>query len=1137
MQQNNIYNLFSQPYCTDTWKTFLAEHFHAQFLAQPQILQNIDLKTAQKALYLGFLTLYENGIKREIAVYEVVLQPHILVERSRVQLRNLLRKYWKNIDAAFITYYIPNQEKWRLSYVSELTGFDDDGNYRTILTEPKRFTYLLGEGENVRTPTERFIQLFQKTDTFTLNDVKQAFSVDKVTREFYQEIANWYFTALNHVSFPDDIEKNTETRNATSLIRLITRMIFIWFLKQKELVPGALFEPHSLKTKLKNFNTDQNSHDYYNAILQNLFFATLNQEITKRKFAKDGDINANKQEYGVKNLFRYKELFTIPENEILNLFQSIPFLNGGLFDCLDKTDEQGKVLYLDGFSRNPKKKAIVPDFLFFGTEQIVDLNAVYDTKNKKYIFRGLIEILNRYQFTISENTTLDEDVALDPELLGKVFENLLASYNPETQTTARKATGSFYTPREIVDYMVQESLIAYLKNQLAPHTPEPEQLEPKLRKLFTHEPHDFTQNEVHTIIHALNNCKILDPACGSGAFPMGILQAMTHILQKIDPNNHIWQETQRNKIIGEEIQKLEQDKKAIEGLSDEKVRQKALNAVQERLQEIEHIFNTQYNFDDYARKLFLIENCIYGVDIQPIAIQISKLRFFISLVIDQKTDKNPDNNFGIRPLPNLETKFVAANTLIPLNKPVKAQIIEIRNPLIEAKEQELKRIRHEYFTATTRKQKLDLQKQDKAIRQEIATLLENDDWNTLVAQQIASFDPYNQNTSSQWFDPEWMFGLKPQNNGYFDIVIGNPPYGAKLTDNELKYTKQKYTIKTSETAILFIEKGFMLGNAASIIAYIIPKPFTYASNYASARDFLEKELVILVDCGKAFENVELETCVIIAVKNNQLNKYKSLLYEKDKTFTFIANINKELKKRFGFYPNGITETEIKIGNKIYENSILLNDIAHNSRGEMLQKHLVTEGRYPLIGGKEIDRYNIRSIKGFFNDTNLISNKCRIKTNSILVQRIIAHITKPYEHIKITACIPKTDNIFLLDTINQITINDSKIDIKYVWSLLNSKLVNWYCYLFVLGKAIRTMQFDNPITARLPIFNASESQQAPFIALANEILAIKEQNPDADVSHLERQIDILVYKLYNLTYDEVKVIDPLFPLSAEEYEAM
>ena len=338
--------------------------------------------------------------------------------------------------------------------------------------------------------------------------------------------------------------------------------------------------------------------------------------------------------------------FVNPESA-LQLFEDIPFLNGGLFECLDREDENGKVQYLDGFSRNKKKHPWAPNELFFGKSRVVDLSAIYaDKKRRKQRVRGLIHILSGYKFTIVENTPIEQEIALDPELLGQVFENLLASYNPETQTTARKQTGSFYTPRPIVDYMVTESLKCYLKGELCKRLPDilEADADEGLDILFsyTEREHAFTEEERAILIEAIDNCKILDPACGSGAFPMGALHKLVFILQKLDPHNEQWMRRQIDK--------------ATE-IDDVQAREAAIDAIERAFAD---------NELDYGRKLYLIENCLYGVDIQPIAIQITKLRCFISLVCDQRANRNKAKNYGIRPLPNLETKFVAANTLIRL---------------------------------------------------------------------------------------------------------------------------------------------------------------------------------------------------------------------------------------------------------------------------------------------------------------------------------------------------------------------------------------------------------------------------------------------------------------------------------------
>jgi type I restriction-modification system DNA methylase subunit len=688
------------------------------------------------------------------------------------------------------------------------------------------------------------------------NAWRKTLDIKELNKRFYQELANWYFWAMDHVRFPDDVEKDRPILNATSLIRLITRVIFIWFIKEKGLVPEALFDKNELARVLKAFAKDDNSHGYYHAILQNLFFGTLNQKMDERGFAREGSFQENKNNYGIKNLFRYANNFAVSEKEALDLFKDIPFLNGGLFDCLDKEDEQGKVLYTDGFSRNARKQAIIPDFLFFGAEREYDLNAVYGTKNKGYKTKGLIEILSGYKFTVAENTPVEEEVALDPELLGKVFENLLASYNPETQTTARKQTGSFYTPREIVNYMVDESLKAYLKQVLSDNLNiKAEDARAGLDILFsyTEREHALTPDETRALIQAIDSCKILDPACGSGAFPMGILHKLVHILHKLDPKNEQWKERQ--------IQKARR-------IDDPAIRDHLIA-------DIESAFEN--NELDYGRKLFLIENCIFGVDIQPIAVQIAKLRFFISLVVDQ--NKQPDKeNLGIRSLPNLETKFVAANTLIELEKPDQQMNLFANKEVIDL-EEKLKELRHQYFSAKNRKKKIACQKEDKTLRQKIAGLLMNDGWAQESAKQIVAFDPYDQNAGSPFFDPGWMFGITEG----FDIVIGNPPYlriqGVQETNPELiPYAKKHFKSAAKgnwDLYVLFTEKGFGLLRPHGILAFIQPHKFFQAEFGAAIRNYISKSkgiyLIVHFGAEQMFESATNYTCLFFLQKQPRRN--------------------------------------------------------------------------------------------------------------------------------------------------------------------------------------------------------------------------------------------------------------------------
>jgi len=596
---------------------------------------------------------------------------------------------------------------------------------------------------------------------------QKVLDVSELNKRFYQEIANWYFWAKEIVKFPNGSNLPEEEHLSISVIRLITRMIFVWFLKEKGLIPNNLFDKQRID-EILNFQ-DPLGSTYYKAILQNLFFATLNQEMNtennpnQRRFA-DTNGSFPSEDYLETHLFRYKSFFKHPENA-LTLFQTIPFLNGGLFECLDKRiekDGKGFELRLDGFSEKPNKQPSVPDFLFFQSEEKeVDLNEIFETRGKTYKVRGLIDIFQSYKFTVDENTPIEEEIALDPELMGQVFENLLAAYNPETDVTARKQTGSFYTPREIVNYMVDESLFGYLRTTIDPDNSDNSSAN-RINDLLSYkeESYSFSEYEKEKLIYSIDHLKILDPACGSGAFPMGMLQKLVFILHKLDPNNERWEKRQITKL-------YELIKNAEKGIEDASLREQTITGIQQQIEEVKEAFGRKEL--NYGRKLFLLENCIYGVDIQPIASQISKLRCFISLIVDQQVDDNKYNR-GIRPLPNLETKFVAANTLIQINRPSQLTFI---SPEVKQKQDELNDLRQRrHFLAPTWSKKKQIREKDKILRNELVILLQKDGWPNDIAKMLANWDPYDQNSSVGYFDPKWMFGIEDG----FDIVIGNPPY-------------------------------------------------------------------------------------------------------------------------------------------------------------------------------------------------------------------------------------------------------------------------------------------------------------------------------------------------------------------------
>ena len=743
-----------------------------------------------------------------------------------------------------------------------------------------------------------------------------ALDTDALNKKFYQELFNWFTRALDAAQFPP----NGGVAPKDHIIRMLTRLIFIWFIKEKTLVHPNLFIEEQVKELLKDYDRD-NGDSYYRAVLQNLFFATLNTEIDKRRFSRD-----NRADHRNPGLYRYKDLMAKPD-DMLAMFKDTPFVNGGLFDCLD--DFAGAAAggrRVDCFTNNlsQRKELSVPNRLFFGEH-------------------GLIALFHRYKFTVEENTPLEQEVALDPELLGNVFENLLAATTRETQETARKQTGSYYTPRAVVDYMVDESLIAALSEKIAPDDGNKpclaKRLRTNLRQLLNYGEDDEAAAaafksvaERKSIVKAVAELKIIDPAVGSGAFPMGILHKLTLALRRIDPDNDLWAAAQVEIAVDRtrQVYAAENDAQRREHI------QRRINADFER-----------HKDSDFGRKLYLIQNAIYGVDIQPIAAQIAKLRFFISLAIEQSRSNDSADNYGIRALPNLETRFVAANALIGLTPGGDFNRLMDDNKGATRQIAALNDLRARHIAAADRQDKLDIISQEKQAQARLAAELDQmrADWETgqldaielkiaalnkqqqaivrkaetakyenrkakfesefADAQKIAAWKPLDQNApAADWFDAKYMFDVKDG----FDVVIGNPPY-VQLQKNggemRRKYQDAGFATftRTGDIYQLFYEKGVnLLTPNRGFLAYITSNSWLKAEyGKATRKMFAESHSPLqLIEMGKdVFQNAIVDSAILLARNGKSAETAKAVdldkLTDDDKTFPPAANLWGELR--------------------------------------------------------------------------------------------------------------------------------------------------------------------------------------------------------------------------------------------------
>ena len=1064
------------------------------------------------------------------------------------------------------------------------------------------------DGLHEKHPFRNFLELHEAW--------KKTLDTSELNKRFYKELADWYFWAVNEVAFPDGAEKDEEIRNATSVIRLITRLIFVWFIKEKELVPDSLFNEAKIQELL--VNTDPQGCTYYKAILQNLFFATLNQEMNtpekpvRRKFRGEG-----RQHYNITSLYRYKRYFIDPD-EALKLFDSIPFLNGGLFECLDKPDDDDSntIIRVDGFSDRDDVHLNLPNSLFFSGERNEDLNIAYGTRGKNYKVRGLIHILDSYKFTVTENTPIEEEIALDPELLGKVFENLLASYNPETNTAARKQTGSYYTPREVVDYMTDESLITYLKQyliayhetrgELTTSTPpaqinlsgsvepvqtqlttqslelsneEKDEIENKLRDLlaYTDKPHAFEDTETEALINAIDALKILDPACGSGAFPMGVLHKLVFILGKLDAGNVRWKERQ--------IEKASE-------IPDPTARDSAI-------EEIEAAFGR--NELDYGRKLYLIENCIYGVDIQPIAVQIAKLRFFISLVVDQIINKDRVN-LGVRPLPNLETKFVASDALIDVEKPAQ---IQIRNPAISGKEEELSEVRRRHFTARTPQTKRKYREIDARLRLELGDLLKCDGFPDDTTEKIAFWDPYDQNTCAGWFDPEWMFNTK----GGFDIVLGNPPYVQLEKDRGRLgrlYEPCNFASfsKRGDIYCLFYEKAIQLLKQGGHLCFITSNKWMRAAYGRNLRGYFLKHTqpVHLIDLGPDVFDATVDTSIILLrsarLEDASMPFQAAILgadFEKnvDHIAKYLNNNGLPMELPAKGEPWAILspkELALKrkieqIGRPLKDWNVSINYGIKTGRNEAFvidefkREELVTRDPKsldiikPLLRGRDVHRYHTRwaglwvivvkfgSYKTLSTDYPAIYQhllqfaeklKSRGQCKYSRAQRVGSNSDFPGQHHWLELDNNPTDEYlelfyqekivwqemntrgpFHLDRSKFHSLDTTRImvgnNLSYLIGILNSRLFlfafkNYYAGGHLGSKGVR---FKSEFMKLFPVPHITETNRHLAHKLetrVEKILADKHANLDKDITVLENEIDEIVYSLYELTSEEIAIVE-------------
>lgn len=377
--------------------------------------------------------------------------------------------------------------------------------------------------------------------------------------------------------------------------------------------------------------------------------------------------------------------------------------------------------------------------------------------------------------------------------------------------------------------------------------------------------------------------------------------------------------------------------------------------------------------------------------------------------------------------------------------------------------------------------------------------------------------------------------------GGFDAVIGNPPYGAEISKEEQVYALKKYNIGSTDTAALFLIQAKNLIKNSAYFGFIIPKAFTYASNWAQTRSRLLNDIISLVDCSKVWNEVKLEMSIVIYMKSSNLPQFESYVRH-GVDIHLLTSILKKLCIQFDFILNGVTAEEVSIGLKLKKLDLNLNNLVTNRRGGMLQKHLKDSGPFSVLGGKQIQRYFVEESDKYIESHHDQLNSV-IHANGILVQNLVAHIQNPKPHIKIIATIPDSKIIkqcLIQDTVNQL-VNNSDLSSYLILGLLNSKLINWYSYRFIFANAVRTMHFDSVTTDKIPIplfdlknrtinkfYNEIINNVESLIHLNKEKRSTKLQSKveqiQTRIDFHEDKINQAVYQLYGLTEDEIKIVE-------------
>jgi hypothetical protein len=989
---------------------------------------------------LNIFTNIKDQNNKKIDVIEVELKDNISFDKSRYIQQNIARYYLKKNDcnAVLISFHNKNSDDWRFSLVTREVEakIDSSGSIKiNIKTSPiKRLSYLVGRNEPNFTAKSQILNLLVN-DSNNLEDIKNAFNLEQVTEDFFEDYKNLFIELSKEIEklIKSDKKINEEFKSKNIkpdnfAKKLLGQIVFLYFLQKKgwlgveknengnfkkwgygsKTFLQDLFEKYK-KKKIKTTN-------FFNNLLEPIFYDALN----------------NEEEY----------------YEKLNC--KIPFLNGGLFK---------------------------PFHEYNWSETELNIN--------DDLIEKIFSVFNKYNFTVQEDQDFDADVAVDPEMLGKVFENLL----PEN---FKKGQGSYYTPRIVVTYMCKSSIKNYLINSLKKRIKE--NYLDKLINLnfFNNEEIDelnkcFSKDELKIIDELLNKIKICDPAIGSGAFPVQFMNEIVNIRFNIS-----------------------------------------------ELADLKHTY--------YELKRNFIENSIYGVDIDSSAIEIAKLRLWLSLVVDEKSFET------INPLPNLDYKILQGNSLIEKYKNFDFSKLDQTNELFEDIElsnakKELINIQKEYFNSSSRKKSKKLQE------------LLNEKIQNLIIKQTKNKN-INENFLSLIEDRNFFFWkiffLDVFDKGGFDVVIGNPPYvfarSSELkgfTDENKKYYSENFKLTKYKlnTYSLFVELGSKILKKEGVLSFIIPTNWMTINNNLDLRKFvLNKDNIEITNFSKkVFKNADVDVAILNFNNFDNQNNLISIFEEqnniiilraknnasllRDEDYEFIINFDvledenlKIIAKKINLISSPLNYySKVKSGIMSYEEGkgdpkqnreMIKNRIYHSNKSK-------NENYYKYLDGENVKRYSFDWNKQYIlYGKNLAAPRSfnLFSTNRILVRQIPS--LPPY-------CI--SASIFTetyINDRNSMNIIEIEKDIYTILGILNSKLITfWFIIRFAKLQRDLFPQFKVNELEKFPICKDLDKNSSKKIS---DLVKNKIKNPDN--IEIDEEIDNQIYAKYKINKTDKTTIE-------------